>query len=109
MIYINIAHFILISLLEKDYSMIETRGLKNVVVFIRTICFEVLVILTLICYSVWDTKLSPHNQNEAVSERCIIVYEVVAIKIYLFCTVKFSTVNLATNFQSHGFSRKIFV
>ena len=108
MIYINIANFILISLLEKDYSMIETRGLKNVV-FIRTICFEVLVILTLICYSVWDTKLSPRNQNEAVSERCIIVYEVVAIKIYLFCTVKFSTVNLATNFQSHGFSRKIFV
>ena len=108
MIYINIANFILISLLEKDYSMIETRGLKNVV-FIQTICFEVLVILTLICYSVWDTKLSPHNQNEAVSERCIIVCEVVAIKIYLFCTVKFSTVNLATNFQSHGFSRKIFV
>ena len=108
MIYINIAHFVLICLLEKDYSMIETRGLKNVV-FIQTICFEVLVILTLICYSVWDTKLSPHNQNEAVSERCIIVCEVVAIKIYLFCTVKFSTVNLATNFQSHGFSRKIFV
>ena len=108
MIYINIANFILISLLEKDYSMIETRGLKNVV-FFRTICFEVLVILTLICYSVWDTKLSPHNQNKAVSERCIIVYEVVAIKIYLFCTVKFSTVNFATNFQSHGFSRKIFV
>ena len=108
MIYINIANFILISLLEKDYSMIETRGLKNVV-FIQTIGFEVLVILTLICYSVWDTKLSPHNQNEAVSERCIVVCEEVAIKIYLFCTVKFSTVNFANNFQSHGFSRKIFV
>ena len=35
MIYINITNFVLISLLEKDHSMVETRGLKNVVIFIR--------------------------------------------------------------------------
>ena len=31
---INVAEFVLISLLEKDQSMIETRRLKNVVNFI---------------------------------------------------------------------------
>ena len=33
MIYTNIINFVLISLLEKDHSMIETRRLKNVVFF----------------------------------------------------------------------------
>ena len=33
---INVAEFVLISLLEKDHSMIETRRLKNVVIFIQT-------------------------------------------------------------------------
>ena len=33
---INIAEFVLISQLEKDHSMIETRRLKNVI-FIQTI------------------------------------------------------------------------
>ena len=37
MIYINITNFVLISSLEKDRSMIETRRLKNVVIFIHTI------------------------------------------------------------------------
>ena len=32
-IYINITSFVLISQLEKDHSMIETRSLKNVVFF----------------------------------------------------------------------------
>ena len=32
-IYINITNFVLISLLEKDHSMVETRLLKNVVFF----------------------------------------------------------------------------
>ena len=36
MIYINITDFALISYLEKDHSMIETRCLKNVVIFIQT-------------------------------------------------------------------------
>ena len=33
MIYINITNFVL----EKDYSMIETRRLKNIVIFFQTI------------------------------------------------------------------------
>ena len=33
MIYINITNFALISYLEKDHSMTETRRLKNVVIF----------------------------------------------------------------------------
>ena len=37
MIYINITSFDLISYLEKDHSMIETRGLKSVVIFFQTI------------------------------------------------------------------------
>ena len=37
MIFINITNFVLIILLEKDHSMIETRRLKNVVIFIQTI------------------------------------------------------------------------
>ena len=41
MIYTNI-NFVLISLLEKDHSMIETRRLKNVVVFFQTILSLVL-------------------------------------------------------------------
>ena len=35
MIYINITDSVLISKLEKDHSMIETRRLKNVVIFIQ--------------------------------------------------------------------------
>ena len=42
MIYTNIINFVLISLLEKDHSMIETRRLKNVVVFFQTILSLVL-------------------------------------------------------------------
>ena len=42
MIYINITNFVLISELEKDHSMIETRRLKNVVIFIQTILSFVL-------------------------------------------------------------------
>ena len=37
MIYINITNFVLISYFEKDHSMIETRRLKNVVIFFQTI------------------------------------------------------------------------
>ena len=33
---INVAVFVLISSLEKDHSMIETRRLKNVVIFYRS-------------------------------------------------------------------------
>ena len=32
---INVADFVLISLLEKDHNMIETCRLKNVVIFIQ--------------------------------------------------------------------------
>ena len=42
MIYINITNFVLISELEKDHSMIETRRLKNVVIFFQTIITFVL-------------------------------------------------------------------
>ena len=34
---INITAFVLINELEKDHSMIETRHLKNVAIFIQTI------------------------------------------------------------------------
>ena len=44
MIYINITNFILISELKKDHSMIETRRLKNVAIFIETILSFVLSI-----------------------------------------------------------------
>ena len=44
MIYINITNFVLISELEKDHSMIETRRLKNVAIFIETILSFVLSI-----------------------------------------------------------------
>ena len=33
----NVAEFVLISQLEKDHSMIETRRLKNVVIFIQAL------------------------------------------------------------------------
>ena len=39
---INVAKFVLITELEKDQSMIETRRLKNVVIFIQTILSFVL-------------------------------------------------------------------
>ena len=42
MTYINITKFVLISKLEKDHSMIETRRLKNVVAFIQTVLSFVL-------------------------------------------------------------------
>ena len=42
MAYINITKFVLINSLEKDHSMIETRRLKNVVIFIQTILSFVL-------------------------------------------------------------------
>ena len=34
---INVAEFVLISSFEKDNGMIETRRLKNVVIFIQTL------------------------------------------------------------------------
>ena len=37
MTYLNIAKFVLINQIEKDHSMIETRRLKIVVIFIQTI------------------------------------------------------------------------
>ena len=37
MVYINITDFVLISEVEKDHCMIETRRLKNVVIFYQTI------------------------------------------------------------------------
>ena len=39
---INVAVFVLIISLEKDHSMIETRRLKNVVIFVQTILSFVL-------------------------------------------------------------------
>ena len=42
MIYINITNFVLISYLEKDHSMIETRCLKIVFIFLQTILSFVL-------------------------------------------------------------------
>ena len=36
MTYINVAEFVVISELEKDQSMTETRRLKNIVIFIQT-------------------------------------------------------------------------
>ena len=51
---INVAVFVLISQLEKDHSMIKTRRLKNVVIFVQTILSFVLsrkIILQLQLYS----------------------------------------------------------
>ena len=42
MTYINITKFVLVNQLEKDHSMIETRCLKNIVIFIQTIVSFVL-------------------------------------------------------------------
>ena len=42
MTYINITKFVLINKLEKDHSMIETRCLKNVVIFIQAMLSFVL-------------------------------------------------------------------
>ena len=42
MTYINITKFVLINQLEKDHGMIETRRLKNAVIFIQTILIFVL-------------------------------------------------------------------
>ena len=39
---IDVAEFVLISYLEKDHSMIETRRLKNVVSFLQTLLSFVL-------------------------------------------------------------------
>ena len=39
---INVTEFVLTSLLEKDHNMIETRRLKNTVIFIQTILSSVL-------------------------------------------------------------------
>ena len=37
MTYVNISKFVLINELEKDHNMIETRRLKNVVIFIESV------------------------------------------------------------------------
>ena len=55
MTYINITKFALISKLEKDHSMIETRCLKNVAIFIQTIlsfvlCCSFVFLLSFICF-----------------------------------------------------------
>ena len=42
MTYKNITNFLLINQLEKDYSVIETRRLKYVVIFIQTTLIFVL-------------------------------------------------------------------
>ena len=42
MIYLNITKFVLINLLGKDHSMIETRRLKNVIIFIEKVLSFVL-------------------------------------------------------------------
>ena len=42
MLYIIITNFLPVSLLRKDHSMIETRRLKNVVIFFKTILSLVL-------------------------------------------------------------------
>ena len=42
-IIINITSFVLISQLENDHSMIETRRLKNVVIFLQSILSFVLL------------------------------------------------------------------
>ena len=39
MIYMNITSFVLISQVEKDHSMIETRRLKNAVIFFYTFLY----------------------------------------------------------------------
>ena len=41
-IYLNITNFVLISYFEKDHSMIESRRLKNVAIFLQTILSFVL-------------------------------------------------------------------
>ena len=43
MTYINITKIVLINELEKDHSMIDTRLLKNVVIFIQTVLSFVLL------------------------------------------------------------------
>ena len=50
-IYINITSFILISQLEKYHSMIETRRLKNVVIFLNRILSFVLSLKTIKIYN----------------------------------------------------------
>ena len=42
--YINITKFVLINKREKDHSMIETRRLKNVVIFVVTISRKIIYI-----------------------------------------------------------------
>ena len=37
MTYVNTTKFVLINKLEKDHSMIETRRLKDVAIFIQTV------------------------------------------------------------------------
>ena len=49
MTYININKFVLINSLEKDHSMIETRRLKSVAIFIQTILSFVLAKKTRTC------------------------------------------------------------
>ena len=46
MICINVTEFVLVKLLEKDHSMIERRRLKNIVIFIQTILYEIVVTLS---------------------------------------------------------------
>ena len=43
MTYVNITKFVIINYLEKGHSMIETRRLKNVVIFIQALLSFVLL------------------------------------------------------------------
>ena len=54
---INVVEFVLISSLEKDHSMIETRYLKNVVIFIQKILDFVLSRKTINIYNDIASKL----------------------------------------------------
>ena len=79
MIYINITSFVLISELEKDYSMIETHRLKNVI-FLQKISSVVL-----------SRKIIPKVYFESILEVCLkytatikIVKEEVYFKSMLF-------------------------
>ena len=58
MTYINITNFVLISLLEKDHSMIETCCLKNVI-FFQTIINAVKKNVTKLLFCFFNTFSYP--------------------------------------------------
>ena len=56
MIYINIAKSVLINQVETDHSIIETRRLKNVVIFIQTTLSFVLSRKVVFCILIEQQK-----------------------------------------------------